>query len=69
MTHPPEGGAADLLEPGVLKDLTGPHVHFAPGDLLARMGDHRIGLECPGATLVGEVDRGAGEGEVRPRPR
>jgi len=27
--HPPDGGAADLLEPGVLKDLTGAHVHFA----------------------------------------
>ncbi|MEJ7742996.1 MAG: hypothetical protein WKF73_10830 [Nocardioidaceae bacterium] len=31
---PPDGGVADPLEPGVLEDLTGPHVHFAPGDLL-----------------------------------
>src|SRR5690606_13650274 len=60
--HPPDGGAADLHEPGVLEDLTGPHVQFAPDDLLAGLGDHRVGLERPGAALSGEVDRGPGEG-------
>jgi hypothetical protein len=35
--HPPDGGAADLLESGVLEDLTGAHVYLAPGDLLARL--------------------------------
>jgi hypothetical protein len=49
--HPPDGGAANLLEPGVLEDLTGTHVHFSPGDLLARLGDHRAGLERAGAAL------------------
>lgn len=66
--HPP-GGGADLLEPGVLEDLTCPHMHFAPGDLLARHGDDRVGLERSGAALTGEVDRGPGEriGEAAPR--
>jgi hypothetical protein len=41
---PPDSGAADLLEPGVLEDLTGPHVYFALGDLLARLDDHRVGV-------------------------
>jgi hypothetical protein len=26
---PPDGGAVDHLEPGVLEDLTGTHVQFA----------------------------------------
>ena len=43
--HPPEGGVADLPEPGVIEDLTGTDVQLAPGVLLARLGDHRVGLE------------------------
>src|SRR4029453_5972938 len=60
--HPPDGGVADLSKPGVLEDLAGPNVHLTPGDLLAWLGDHLIGLERAGAALPGEVDRGFGEG-------
>jgi hypothetical protein len=41
--------AGDLLEPGVLEDLAGPHVQLASGDLPARLGAHRVGLQGPGA--------------------
>src|SRR5262245_56807048 len=52
---------ADLFEPRVLEDLTGANVDLAPGDLLACVGDHRVGLERPSAALAGEVDSCRGE--------
>src|SRR5215470_7114227 len=54
----PRAGAADLGESGVSEDLAAADVQLAPGDLLAWMGDHRVGLQCPGAACPGVVDRG-----------
>src|ERR1700689_2694206 len=59
---PPWGWVAHLREPGILEDLPGSHVQFAPGDLLARLGDPGIGLQCPGATFARELDGAPGEG-------
>ena len=50
-----------LDEPGILEDLPGTDVHLTPGDLLARNGDHRVGLQGAGASFTGEGDRGSGE--------
>src|SRR3569623_1003270 len=58
---PPRSGAADLREAGVREDLPGADVHLAPGDLLARLGDHRVRLERSRAALAGEGDGGGGE--------
>src|SRR5271166_1796187 len=54
--HTPEGGPADLLEPGLLEDLTGSDVQFAPSDLLAGLRDHRVRLERARAALRREAD-------------
>jgi hypothetical protein len=60
---PTDRGVADLVKPGVLENLARPDVYLTPGDLLARLGDHRKGLECAGAALTGEVNRGSGSSQ------
>src|SRR5258708_5444762 len=54
-------GVAYLREAGVGEYLAAADVQFAPGDLLARLGDHRVGLQRPSALLAGVTDRGVGE--------
>src|SRR5215831_4357304 len=59
--HAPGAGAAYLGEAGLGEDLAAADVQLTPDDLLAGMGDHRVGLEGPGAIFPGEVDRGGGK--------
>src|SRR5215470_15782473 len=59
--HAPGAGAAHLGEAGLGEDLAAADVQLTPDDLLAGMGDHRVGLQGPGAILPGEVDRGSGQ--------
>src|SRR5688572_13059677 len=52
---------ADLDEPGVGEDAAAADMQLAPGDLLAGLGDHRIGLERTSAALARERDGGGHE--------
>src|ERR671919_2344634 len=52
---PPECGPADLGETGGGEDAAAAHVELSPGDLLPRLGEHRVALEGTGAALAGEV--------------
>src|SRR5207302_1870353 len=56
-----ERGPGDLPEPGRGEDAPAAHVQLAPGDLLPRLGDHRVPLERAGAALSREADRGGGK--------
>src|SRR5204862_7029007 len=55
---PPQRRPAELGETGVGEHAGGADVEFIDDGLLRR---HRIALESAGATLLGEVDRGAGQ--------
>src|SRR5215831_5977572 len=59
--HAPGAGTAYLGEADLGEDLAAADVQLTPDDLLAGMGDHRVGLQGPGAILPGEVDRGSGQ--------
>src|SRR5215471_8129542 len=59
--HAPGAGAAYLGEAGLGEDLPASDIQLTPDDLLAGMGDHRVGLKGPGAILPCEVDRGRGQ--------
>ena len=47
---------ADLGEPGVGEDAATADMELPPGDLLARLRDHRVALEGAGAAVPNEVD-------------
>src|SRR6266496_4354326 len=57
----PERGPADLGEPSGDEDAAAADIQLAPGDLLSRMGDHRVALDGAGAALACEVDCSRGE--------
>src|SRR5262249_23732313 len=59
--HAPGAWAAYLGEAGLGEDLAAADVQLTPDDLLAGMGDHRVGLQGSGAIFPGEVDRGRGQ--------
>jgi len=49
----PLGGPADLGEAGGGEGAAAADVELAPGDLLARLGEHRVAFQRPGAALAG----------------
>src|SRR6185437_1966975 len=52
---------ADLLEARVGERLDGAHVQFPPGDLLTRLGAHRVALHGARAALARVADRRGGQ--------
>src|SRR5215831_2520638 len=59
--HAPGAGAAYLGEAGLGEDLAAADVQLTPDDLLAGMGDHRVGLQGSGTIFPCVVDRGRGQ--------
>ena len=53
---PPPGRVAYLLEPGGDEDAATADVELTPGDLLPRLGDHRVALEGTSAAFTRELD-------------
>src|SRR5262245_3429198 len=59
--HPARARVADLLEAGLLEDLPRSDMEFAPRDLPAGLGQHRVPLERSSAPFAGEVDGRSGK--------
>jgi hypothetical protein len=54
-------GRLTSVKPGGGKDAAAADVELTPGDVLARLGEHRIALQGARTPVSGEVDGGACE--------
>src|SRR2546427_12675583 len=59
---PSERRVENLQESRLGEDVARADMRLSPGDLLARLGDHRVGLERARTALPGKLDGGAREG-------
>src|SRR5262245_35345679 len=59
--HSPLARCGDLAHAGVGEDAPAPDVQLTPGDLDARLGDHRVRLDGASAASTGELDGRTGE--------